>query len=68
MTKEVVSCSPDDDLQAAIKLMESKQIRRLPVVDCQKAMMGMLSLGDISHAVNTELSGKVLRAVTGHHS
>jgi CBS domain-containing protein len=68
MTKNVVCCSPDDDLQAAIKLMESTKIRRLPVMDDQKTMIGMLSLGDISHKVNRDLSGEVLRAVSGHHS
>jgi predicted transcriptional regulator len=60
--------SPDDDLQVAIKLMESKQIRRLPAMDSQKTMIGMLILGDISDKVNSDLSGEVLRAVSGHHS
>ena len=68
ITKKVVCCSPDDDLQAAVKLMESKQIRRLPVMDSQKTIVGMLSLGDISHKVNKDFSGEVLRAVSGHHS
>jgi hypothetical protein len=30
-------------------------------------MIGMLSLGDISHKVSKELSGEMLRAVSGHH-
>jgi CBS domain-containing protein len=67
MTRDVVCCSPDDDVQVAIEVMEAKQIRRLPVTDSHKAMIGMLSLGDISHKVSKELSGQVLRAVSGHH-
>ena len=67
MTKNVVCCSPDDDVQVAIETMEAKKIRRLPVTDSHKAMIGMLSLGDISHKVSKELSGEVLRAVSGHH-
>jgi CBS domain-containing protein len=67
MTKDVVCCSPDDDVQIAIEAMEAKQIRRLPVTDSHKTMIGMLSLGDISHNVSKELSGEVLRAVSGHH-
>jgi CBS-domain-containing membrane protein len=47
--------------------MEAKQIRRLPVIDSHKTMIGMLSLGDISHKVSKELSGEMLRAVSGHH-
>jgi CBS domain-containing protein len=67
MTGDVVCCSPDDDINIAIEVMEAKQIRRLPVTDSHKAMVGMLSLGDISHKVSKELSGEVLRAVSGHH-
>ena len=67
MTKDVVCCLPDDDIQVAIETMEAKQIRRLPVTDSHKIMIGMLSLGDISHKVSKELSGEMLRAVSGHH-
>lgn len=67
MTKNVISCSPDDDISVAIKAMEAKKIRRLPVTDSDKAIVGMLSLGDISHKVGDELSGEVLRAVSAHH-
>lgn len=48
MTKNVVCCSPDDDVEVAIEVMQSKKIRRLPVTDSHKTMIGMLSLGDIS--------------------
>lgn len=68
MTKDVVCCSPDDDVQIAIEVMEAKKIRRLPVTDGHKTMVGMLSLGDISQKVGKELSGEVLRAVSAHHS
>jgi CBS domain-containing protein len=67
MTKDVICCSPDDDIEVAIETMEAKQIRRLPVTDSHKTMIGMPSLGDISHKINEELSGEMLRAVSGHH-
>ena len=67
MTKDVVCCSPDDDVEVVIEVMEAKQVRRLPVTDSHKTMIGMLSLGDISHKVSKALSGEVLRAVSGHH-
>ena len=67
MTKDVAYCSPDDDISVAIKAMETKKIRRLAVADGQKRTVGMLSLGDVSHKVSNELSGEVLRAVSGHH-
>ncbi|MGB8400092.1 CBS domain-containing protein [Bradyrhizobium sp.] len=68
MTKDVLCCSPDDDIKVAIETMEAKQIRRLPVTDSHKTVIGMLSLGDISHMVSKELSGEVLRAVSQHHA
>lgn len=68
MSTDVVCCSPDDDIKVAIEVMEAKKIRRLPVTDSHKNMLGMLSLGDVSHKLSKELSGEVLRAVSGHHS
>jgi len=67
MTPNVVCCSPDDDIAVAIEVMEAKQIRRLPVTDSHKMMIGMLSLGDISRKVSKKMSGEVLFAVSGHH-
>ena len=67
MTKDVTCCSAEDDLAIAVKVMEAKKIRRLPVTDAHKTMFGMLSLGDISHRLSNELSGEVLRAVSAHH-
>ncbi len=67
MTKNVVCCSPEDNVQDVIKVMETKQIRRMPVTDNHKMMVGMLNLGDISHKVGKQTAGEVLRAVSGHH-
>ena len=67
-TKNVVCCSPDDDVRVMINTMEAKQIRRLPVTDSHKTMIGMLSLGDISHKFGKQLSGELLRGVSGHHA
>ena len=67
MTKAVGHCAPEDDLASAIKTMETKKVRRLPVVDGHREIVGMLSLGDISHNLGAELSGEVLRAVSAHH-
>jgi CBS domain-containing protein len=67
MTKDVICCSPEDDLSVAVRVMETKKVRRLPVTDAHKTALGMLSLGDISHKASDELSGEVLRAVSAHH-
>jgi CBS domain-containing protein len=67
MSAEVAFCGPEDDIGTAIKTMETKQIRRLPVIDSARNIVGMLSLGDISHKVGDDLSGEMLRAVSAHH-
>ncbi|MEZ5898068.1 MAG: CBS domain-containing protein [Hyphomicrobiaceae bacterium] len=69
MTPAIVWCRSEEDLDDATRIMESKRIRRLPVIDENKRMVGILSLGDISHARKSgELSGEVLHAVSAHHS
>lgn len=55
MSKGIVYCRTAETLEDAIHLMEQKQIRRLPVLDENKRLAGMLSLEDISHAVNRYL-------------
>ncbi len=66
MSRHVVCCSPDDAIDSALHAMEQKKVRRLPVTDSH-GLVGMLSLGDISHKAANDLSGEVLRAVSGHH-
>jgi CBS domain-containing protein len=41
-------CFEDDDLDAVRQKMADAQIRRMPVVDREKRLVGMLSLGDIA--------------------
>jgi CBS domain-containing protein len=52
MSTEIAYCFEDESLEQAANLMESKQIRRLPIVDRNKQLIGIISLGDIS--VRTE--------------
>ncbi len=68
MTSNIVWCHADEELDDATRIMEDKKIRRLPVIDTNKRMVGMLSLGDISHSAKSKLSGEVLHAVSAHHS
>jgi CBS domain-containing protein len=68
MTKEIVFCRSDDSIEDAIRLMEIKKIRRLPVISKQKRMVGMLSIGDLSHRAGRELTGELVGAISGHHA
>ena len=67
MTKGITSCTDESDIEEALELMEKHQIRRLPVIDGDKKMVGILSLGDISHAATRNLTCEMVKAVSAHH-
>src|SRR4030088_3429563 len=48
MTPGIHCCREDDDLAKAVRHMEGLKIRRLPVINKSKRMVGILSLGDVS--------------------
>lgn len=65
MTRHVVCCHEDDDVRAATRLMEDKQIRRLPVLNSEDRLVGIVSLGDLAVSGKDErLSGTVLEQVS----
>lgn len=58
MSHELLSCGPDDTLDHAEALMRSRQIRRLPVLDAARHVIGMISLNDIIRAVSRTHHGR----------
>lgn len=46
MTKDLITCSPDDTVQRLMEIMTSHRIRHLPVLDKGK-MVGIISVGDV---------------------
>lgn len=47
MTATVTTCGPDEAVTAALKTMELRGLRRLPVVDSDGHLIGVLSIDDI---------------------
>ena len=47
--------------------MEELKIRRLPVINQSERMIGMLSLGDVSHSAPAELLLECIKQVSAHH-
>ena len=56
------------ELDDAARVMEMKKVRRLPVINGKKRMIGMLSLGDVYHKAPDHLSDEVMNAVSAHHT
>jgi CBS domain-containing protein len=48
MTRDLVFCFDDEDVQRAAELMEKRQIRRLPILNRSKRLVGIVSLGDLA--------------------
>lgn len=67
MTGPIVYCRADEDIDDAVRIMEEHEIRRLPVINEDKRMVGMLSMGDIADCASRDLTAEVTRAVADHH-
>jgi CBS domain-containing protein len=63
MSKAVATCKPADSIEAAEHTMTAHRVRRLPVVDAQNRLVGILSLNDIAREAARERS-RVGREVT----
>lgn len=48
MTPEVQYCTADQDAEEAKRLMGERQLRRLPVIDKERRLVGIVSLGDLA--------------------
>jgi CBS domain-containing protein len=46
MTREVLTCEPEDTIQKCMALMTDRRVRHLPVVNDEK-MIGLVSIGDV---------------------
>jgi CBS domain-containing protein len=65
MSRSLVMCSPDDELEAAIKTMERNQVRRVPVCDNSGRVVGMISQADIALRVRSSpKTAELLEAVS----
>jgi CBS domain-containing protein len=68
MTPDAAYCFDDQTLDEAAVLMEAHQIRRLPILNRDKKLIGMLSLGDLavraSGTEDRELADEVLNEIS----
>jgi CBS domain-containing protein len=65
MTTDVVYCFEDQDVREASKVMAENQIRRLVILDHDKRLVGIVSLGDLAvDGADDRMSGDVLEQVS----
>ena len=65
MTDNIAYCFDDEEVEEAAELMEQRQIRRLPVMNRDKRLVGIVSLGDMAVRTHRErLVGEILERVS----
>lgn len=64
MSPGIFSVFSDQSVEEAVRVMEQKQVRRLPVLDRNQRLVGIVALGDIAVASNPAFSGMALREVS----
>jgi CBS domain-containing protein len=58
MSREILSCPPNATLIEAEEIMRSGQVRRLPVIDSESSLVGIVSLNDLARLAGQEIGRK----------
>jgi CBS domain-containing protein len=64
LTRDVRSLTPDASLMDCRQLMESSQVRRVPVVDANSRLVGIVSMADLADELSDDEMGKTLTEVS----
>jgi CBS domain-containing protein len=64
MSPQILYCREDQDVDEVLKNMAEQQIRRLPVVNRDKRLVGVVSLGDLSGKAPAARAGGTLRDIS----
>ena len=63
-SRELVTVYADDDLSNALKKMASEQVRRLPVVDEENRLVGVLAQADVALEVKEKAVGEMVEEIS----
>jgi CBS domain-containing protein len=65
MSTDIAYCFEDQEIEEAVSLMEARQIRRLPILNSDKRLVGIVSLGDVAvHVADRDLTGETLQEIS----
>lgn len=64
MTDEIICAREDDDVEEVATKMAKAQVRRLPVIDANEKLCGIVSLGDLSREARGETAHHALDGVS----
>jgi CBS-domain-containing membrane protein len=63
MSNDIVCARIDDDCDAVASRMSEAQVRRLPVIDSDERLCGIVSLGDLAREGPSDTAGQALEGV-----
>ena len=64
MSSEVKYCYDDEDIEHVADNMAQLQVRRLPVVNREKRLVGIVALGDVSRSSSAATAGRTVKGVS----
>ncbi len=64
MTDDLIVARTDDDIEEVARKMSAAQVRRLPVIDNEERLCGIISLGDLARETDNETAEQALEGVT----
>jgi CBS domain-containing protein len=64
MSSGVVSAHADEPVEEAARKMSEAQVRRLPVIDEQERLVGIVSLGDLARETDEQTAGHALEGIS----
>ena len=62
-SRDLVTVTPDEDLDRALQLMAQHQVRRIPVVDGDR-VVGIVAQADVARAADEEKTGEVVQQIS----
>ena len=64
VSKDVVAIGQNEDLSDALQLMAQHKVRRLPVVDDEEHLVGLLAQADVARGAEEKTVGEVVAAIS----
>ena len=64
MSDGIICAREDDDVEDVASRMSDAQVRRLPVIDSEERLCGIVSLGDLSRETDEDCAGQALEGVS----
>ncbi len=64
LTSKILYCHEDQTVEEVARNMSDQQVRRLAVVNAEKRLVGVVSLGDIAQHLSADVAGHILQEVT----